>query len=107
MEWIYEKPVDHLYDSLAFLTLKENDEVVRSFELIDASEKYELRELTPNGRQVLSGRGWSSYPTKLNCTETLKEIVEENGYPQIPEDILQDIFEWFDNHPYKYSPRQQ
>lgn len=107
MEWVYEKPVDHLYDSLAFLTLKKDDEVVRSFQLIDASDKYELRELTPNRRQVLSGRGWSSYPTKLNCTETLKEIVEENGYPQIPEDILQDIFEWFDNHPYKYSPRQQ
>ena len=107
MEWIYEKPVDHLYDSLAFLTLKEGEEIVRSFELIDASDKYELRELSPKQHQILSGRGWSSNPTKLNCTETLKEIVEENGYPQIPEDILHDIFRWFDDHPYKYSPRQR
>ena len=28
MEWIYENPVDHLYVSLAFLTLKKDDEVV-------------------------------------------------------------------------------
>ena len=80
MEWIYEKPVDHLYDFLAVVTLKDDDEVLRSFQLIDASDKYELRELSPKQQQVI-GRGWSSNPTKLNCTETLKEIVEENGYP--------------------------
>lgn len=106
MQWKYEKPEGHLYDSLAFLTLKEGEAIVRSFQLIDASDKYELRELTPKQRRVLSGRGWSSNPTKLDCTETLKKIVEENGYPQIPGDILQDISELFDNHPYKYSPRQ-
>ena len=105
MNWEYDKATLHSGAFRASLRLVDDNRIIREFHLVDADNLFELREHVDNKQITLSGRGWSRYNTELNCTETLLKLTEDEGYPEIPKEVLQNIWDYFDDHPYKYRPR--
>lgn len=98
MKWIYTEitrgPDPYLWE-LCLVSSKE--EVIRRFKLFENYDRYEMSEIYPDGsEQVISGRGWTRHGTDLNSSKTLLKLIEENNYPDLPEDVLGHIIKEFD-----------
>ena len=98
MKWTYTEisrgPDPYLWE-LHLVSSK--DELIRQFKLYENNDRYEMSEIYPDGsEQVISGRGWTRHQTNLNSSKTLLKLIEENNYPDLPEDVLTHIIKEFD-----------
>jgi len=99
MKWIYTEitrgPDPYLWE-LCLVSSKE--EVIRRFKLFENYDRYEMSEIYSDGsEEVVSGWGWTRFHKKcLNSSKTLLKLIEENNYPDLPEDVLSHIIKEFD-----------
>jgi len=90
VEWVFERVDDSRYTSIFKLTLVNGEKTVRELLLISVNGIFELRDVIgyTGKTAVLSGKGWSSNQTELNCSETILKMIEQQGYPELAESVL-------------------